>query len=393
MDENKQQPFGGNAVPPPPPPEIGVRTMQSDLQSMQKSGGEAPQPYIINSGAATPPRPAAEPAPASQPKITAQGYTGPEQPIFQEANEPVFMPPEQNPPTGGSAGAPVKKGGGFKIIIWLVAILAIAGGLGALGYFVVFPILFPAKPEPIVQEPAPQPEPQPQPEPEPVLPTPEPATTTEPITPTTTAEIIPPTPIAEIKPHISFFTASSAVSQQKVVNDSIALDAFRAAASSTANAMNAGDFKEIVFEKTDGSDFTVADFMTAGIFPNLLASIPTGLMPEAVSQFFEQDFTIFIFKNEQGAWPGYILKTASSADLLTVKSLITAIESSADFNTLFIQNPGAVTQAFKDGKAGEFGTRYQVYAQKGAVLNYAWRANYLVISASYNGLLEALKKL
>lgn len=34
-------------VPTPPPSQAGVRTMQSDLKSVQESGGQAPQPYLI----------------------------------------------------------------------------------------------------------------------------------------------------------------------------------------------------------------------------------------------------------------------------------------------------------------------------------------------------------
>lgn len=385
MDENQKEPLSGQ-VPPPPPPEIGVRTMQSDLQSMQKSGGDPPQPYIINAGAAAPQRPAAEPTPTAQPKINVnvQGYTGPEQPIFQETNEPIFTPSEQTAGAGGANNESGKKGGGFKIIIWITAIVAIAGGLGALGYFVVFPILFPT-PKPIVIE-TPQPEPiLPTPAPTPI-PSPEPATTTEP-TATTSPEIIPAptsTPITEIKPHISFFTASSAVSQEKTASELFTLENIRLVASTTATGLNLNELKEIVFEKSSGSLLPASEFL-ANIMPELSSS--------SLKQFFEEDITYFIFKNDQGIWPGYVLKLNQIADMDIAKIAIASLETLVDFGRLFIQDPGAITQPFKDGKAGDLATRYQVYTQKGAALNYGWFKNYLIISASYTGLTETLKNL
>ncbi|MBI2591230.1 MAG: hypothetical protein HYW34_00960 [Candidatus Brennerbacteria bacterium] len=264
--EDEKQPLSGQ-VPPPPPPEIGVRTMQSDMQSMQKSGGDPPQPYIINSGNSIPQKPAAEPAssPTPQPKITAQGYTGPEQPIFQEPNEPIFTPANQISQNNG--GETPKKGGGVKIIIWVAAVLIIAGALGALGYFVIFPILFPGQSKPIAQEPTPQPIiPQPEPQPTPTPPVPEPVmptSTPEPIItePTTTAEIAP--PVLEIKPHVSFFTASSAVPQEKAVGESFILENIITFVSSAAATLNANELKEITFEKPDGSYFSKLELLSS----------------------------------------------------------------------------------------------------------------------------------
>ncbi|MEK7578884.1 MAG: hypothetical protein AAB456_04225 [Patescibacteria group bacterium] len=379
MDENQQQPAGDNPIPPPPPPEIGVRTMQSDLQSMQKSGGDAPQPYIINADSAAPQRPVAEPMPApQQPKITAQGYTGPEAPIFQEPSEPVFTPAEQIPTPGTANNDPTKKSGGLKIIIWIIAIIAIAGGLGALGYFVIFPILFPTQIAPIAQEPEPQPAPTPT-IPEPVIPTPEP----EPIItePTTTAEIVPP-PTPEIKPHTSFFQTST--SQEIISLESLTLETIKNGVSSTAAKLAINDFKELVLEKSDKTPVMLSEFLTI-LIPELTA--------EKIKVFFEEDFTAFIHVNDKGAWPGYILKLSDAGLLTQAQIEISQLEISPSLKNIFINDPGAINQLFKNGKVGSTDTHYQVYSLPNAAFNYAWFNNYLILSASYSGLTEALKKL
>lgn len=47
MNNEKQFEEEKKEVPTPPPSQANVRTMQSDLKSLQESGGQAPQPYSI----------------------------------------------------------------------------------------------------------------------------------------------------------------------------------------------------------------------------------------------------------------------------------------------------------------------------------------------------------
>ena len=88
----------GQNVPPPPPSQeaqMGVRTMQSDLESIKQSGGESPQSQIINApelaqaSQYSNPAPAAESAP--QPSADASipesvGVLSPESPKSPKFN-------------------------------------------------------------------------------------------------------------------------------------------------------------------------------------------------------------------------------------------------------------------------------------------------------------------
>ena len=104
-------------VSPPPPPDISVRTMNSDILSLETSGGTVTAPEFFN----------------LEQKETQQiegsgitGYGGPEKPIFSRV-----MPQIESSESPGMS---------------LPAIAGIAIGIiilfGVLGYAVVFPILF-----------------------------------------------------------------------------------------------------------------------------------------------------------------------------------------------------------------------------------------------------------
>ena len=145
MDENiKQQNFSvgenSGSVPPPPAPEIGIRTMKSDLESIKQSGGETPTPqtFIPSELKREIPQPAVE-----EPKIEAAlnipGYTGPEKPIFEpqqsvSTSQPVPPPPVQ--PTSQTNKS------SSKTVILIIGIILVAVGLGLLGYYVIFPLIF-----------------------------------------------------------------------------------------------------------------------------------------------------------------------------------------------------------------------------------------------------------
>ena len=128
MDQNQPQPFGGQVPPPPQAPEVKLRTMQSDVGSIEKTGGAAPTPEFVAS------------------------------PIFK-AETNVQLPEEK---TGMS--------GGTKAVIWIVMVL-IAIGIVAGVYFYLLPLTTEtrvATSEPVaITEPAPAPEPAPPPTPAP----------------------------------------------------------------------------------------------------------------------------------------------------------------------------------------------------------------------------------
>jgi len=133
MEENlnQQKP----AASEPPAPEITIRTMDSDIKAIEQGGGEiiAPQPFV-------PPQTKPE-----EPKIEAElnvpGYTGPEKPIFTSAE---FSPTESAPAEPPRSGL-----SWWKIAAIIIGVLMLSVGLGLLGYYVIFPWIFPKQMPPV----------------------------------------------------------------------------------------------------------------------------------------------------------------------------------------------------------------------------------------------------
>lgn len=123
--------------PPPPAPQIGIRTMQSDIESIQQSGGEGATPQVFIPEELEPKRfQPQEPEPDAV--LNVPGYTGSEKPIFESrptisANQP-FPTSTLQPQTEKS---PV-----LKTVILITATIILIAGLGLLGYYVIFPLLF-----------------------------------------------------------------------------------------------------------------------------------------------------------------------------------------------------------------------------------------------------------
>ncbi len=139
-DNTKQQkPI---SPPPPPPLRINIRTMQSDIESIKQSGGEAPSPQTF-----TPeefkPKTSKQKIENSEVKISLNvpSYTGPEKPIFKPSQTPspttsqVPIPPlptDQKQP----------KSSFIKIILIAIGVIVGIAGLGLLGYYIIFPLFF-----------------------------------------------------------------------------------------------------------------------------------------------------------------------------------------------------------------------------------------------------------
>lgn len=144
MDDvsNQNQQSEQPTVPPPPEPEVATRTMESDIKSLEQSGGTGATPQIFT--------PNLESAPASvvqtqiqpdAPRIEAQlnvpGYTGPEQAIFKA--------------TGTVRVEPVSKESfnKWRLIFIIAGVLILVALFWFLGYFVLFPWLFPKQMPPV----------------------------------------------------------------------------------------------------------------------------------------------------------------------------------------------------------------------------------------------------
>lgn len=341
----------------PPSAKLDARTMSSDLRSMQQSGGAMPRPYAPQStpSTAAPARP-----PVPQVPVPSVSQSAPASPLSSAA----------------SFAAPVEKKGGKNIfVISLVAVLV--AGLGALGYFVLYPMIFgesavpPASEEvqtPSVPAPAPTTEltPEPTPTPSDSLPSSESGSTPA------------PTPVSALA-HTSYFK----IAADETKNLSLTNLTFPSLFSLLSFETSAVPFfKELAGKNTTGAVLTFEQF--AG------TSFPSVFTPEVVAQF-EPDFTLFSLTNEKGTWLGFVAKKSTTASS-QLPSLVAKIESSPTLQGFFLKTPG-IMQAWKVGKVGTTDTRYASFQLAGAAFNYGWSGDYLVVSASYDAFKEALRRL
>lgn len=341
--------------PPPPPPEITLRTMQSDIESIQQSGGEgvAPKPF----------------SPAELKKeesITADDLSKEEGMIKPSGGEGIIPPLEQ----------PKSK---FKVLILITILVLIVAAIGYIGYIYIYPMF--AKTAVFLPS---------------ILQTPETSTLSttttgetavfpeSEITPTgleeiaTTTEAVPPTPPI-LKPHLSYLTVAPELVKNFNLSAPVTLSAIRDLLTAEANNPPA----EITSEET-----VLSDENGQLVFAELLPMFLPEFTAAELSPLFEEDFTNVIFYDQNGAWLGMIAKLKEGTSLETAKILMAKLEKSDNLPNLYLQNPGAKSTAgFKDGKANNQATRYLPFTKIGASLNYGWiKDNLFVLSASYNGI-------
>ena len=304
----------GRRPPPPPPPPVTIRTMESDVKSVEGSGGGGPQGETFNA-----PRPPIRPEAPNLPteegvKLKVPGYAGPEKPVFPSGSFPA-EPPKK-----------IDAGGNKLTSIVVYAVIVLVATLVGFGlYFYVYPLFLgngaPAPAENGVPPPAPQPQP--------------PA-------------------------HTSLISADSSE---------------EATAPGTAVAEIVGPggsvVKEVLLRDAGGNATPLSSYLP-GLIPELTAG--------ELSANFKEDFTAFIYYDEQGAWSGYVFEHKANVAGVVAENVFRKIESSASLSDLFLANPGTQQGDWKSGKYRETNTRYLVF-ENGAV-NYA-RVGSRVILATY----------
>jgi hypothetical protein len=208
-------PAGQYTVPPAPSSEIGIRTMQSDAESLKQSGGLGAVPRTFS-------------------------------PADLSAAEPVFSPvgPSEIEKSQVAKGASKKA---EKIMIFGIIFIAVATIIGIAVYFVI-PRLFPKAP------PAPVPAPTP-------VPTPTPA----------------PAPAPAIIPHASLFAEKPELSQNLVLaNNTLGLIKTNLAAAASREGIGANTFKEVSFIGENGSVIpfpALISQLAPSLTPELLSGI------------------------------------------------------------------------------------------------------------------------
>ncbi len=355
MDQtNNNSEYISGASIPPPPAEVGVRTMASDLASIAQSGGGAPKaiPLKIYSRM------------QENAKNTAPITKRIVPPPVQSAD--VHKTAASSAPAETQSHAAESKSNGksfdnaqdkqnqtvFSKPIFLFPLLGVLLiGVFSAAYFIVYPLLNP--PKKLVAK--------------------------IPVAPVATQQI----PSFE---HKSFFGQPvdgnfvleilSPVNGMEFEHDKIA---------SFVNSIQ-GSFFEIAAQSGGGQAFSADDFFSS-ISSNILGF-------DFLNANFEKDFTLFLYKDKNGLWPGYILQLKSGeSPIFLQKDVLQKMQnaSSSDVN-LFLANPGiSANPEFQSGLSGGQPIWSINFSNASSVLAYGWFFNkYLTISTSLDGLKQAI---
>ncbi len=260
---------------------------------------------------------------ALEPKVSA-GLPGQGAPDFFA---PGTFEPSPVPP-GVSTNSKV-----VKNIVMIVVALVFVGGIGALSYFVVFPLLFPPQ-----SAKAPQ---------------------------------VVATPVT----HKSYLVLPVAAEAQLNLPDHKYLTIASAMQNESFNQLAAGQYKEVkVFENNQ----QVA-------FPDFMAAISPVTSALSNGGYFEKDFTALLYYDASGVWPVYVAKMKAGTIGSDLVASFKSLEGVLDVANFYLAPPGSFS-GFKDGKVDGQTTRYAVGTQAGAAFNYGALGEYFVISTNYNGL-------
>lgn len=347
------QPEEKKEAPTPPPSRVNVRTMQSDMKSIQESGGQNPQPYMteINQQPKKETPPQEVSFQPSELGTNIPGYVGPEEPIFKPGGAVGPLPPQQKPIQPETTAVKPPQKGSKVLIISLAAVVLVVAVLG-IGYYF-------SKKQKAVSTATPE------------------QTNTPPVDTT-------PTPP---KPQYSSLFKTANVPQAEEIITALDLENIKKALNNAAATIPTDTLKEIVLRNADNS--LVSSYK---LFPILLPEIAK----EDLTGVFEENSMTVVFVNKDGAWPAYVFQLKSSANAEQAQALIKKdLESSTNLKNIFLQESGRPAAAFKDGQAGSpaIKTRYLTYSNPLAALNYGWIDNKLVIASNYSTLLEVLKNL
>lgn len=255
--------------------------------------------------------------------------------------QPEFFSPETIAPSPIPEGV-VAKGGKLKTLLIILGAIVFVAAVGSFSYFVIFPIVFQPKAPSTVQTPQ----------------------------------------VKNGIEHKSFLVGSPAASVEIKLAGGDYLTITTALQNEAFNQLAVGQLKEV---KVSGNNGQVP-------FDAYLGALMPAATALGGSVWFEKDFTALLYYDAGGVWPVYVAKLKSGVDAASVKSGLKALEPIMEIANLYLNPPGTFS-AFKDGKAGNYATRYSVGTQKGAALNYGLAKNYLILSTNYNGLKAVLPPL
>lgn len=357
-------------IPPPPPSQdqqVGIRSMSSDLQSIQQSGGEAPQSQIVNAPELSSLK-QEQPAPSYQ-------YQAPQ-------SAPEIQPQAPAPDMGtGNMEVPPKSSFSFKTILLIVGIIIVAGGLGFGAYYLISNL----NSQPQVDL------------------TPTPSTNnglplTLPDATTSSSTLNTPIPIA-VPPLIHASLISNPTKSEQIVLTDTTLAGFKAAINNSAKEkLVAGNVKDLSF--VNSSSTPIESYALVDAF--LGASPSSVVSPDSVKLILDRDFTSWLYADKVGGNKfGLVLKLKPQTNLDQAKATMVQFleQNPMGIASLFVASSTPPTAVeFKDGQVEGISVRFLAFNAKTAnVFEYGWMSigtdNYLVMTTSYNQMVDIVKRL
>jgi hypothetical protein len=157
-----------------------------------------------------------------------------------------------------------------------------------------------------------------------------------------------------------------------------------------ALANTTGTLMEVVAKGSDGKDLSAA---------NVLAQANNEVLdPQFLTAHFTPDMTFFVYRDKAGLWPGYVLSLNPSENWLFLKNDVAKIESSPNIGNFFLTDPGAPARSgFTDSAISGTTVRELPFTNAGTnaadTFVYGWYQGYLLVSASANGFAAAIARL
>lgn len=337
-----------------PNEKVDVRTMASDIASIQETGGAIPRPYT----------------PGTKEKLGTLEDTAAAQHAFvQPTNPPV--PPQTNAPQTDLPNVSKKKNP-FGLILGIIVLIGLAAGI----YFFVIPMLSTSseKQPPVATE---TPLEGQTPQEEPTIPQEDTIVVPE------VPENISGTPLPSgqtLEVHVSFLKdPADLVFDAKL--SSFGLVDMIAPLEFTSTSIPV--FKEIVFKTIENKPVSF-EYIASRFFPSFFTM-------ETVEKF-QNDGTVFSYTDATGTWLGIIAKLKDGTPIAPVQDSMATLQKSPDLKNIFIVDPGA-QGAWKDGKIAEKPSSLVSFSKNGATFSYTWFDRFLLIGTNINGSNEAAKRL
>ncbi|MBI2278755.1 MAG: hypothetical protein HYU81_01685 [Candidatus Brennerbacteria bacterium] len=338
--------------PIPPPPSLETRTFASDLDSIRTSGGSEPTPYTP--AATTPPKPAAIP-------IAEAAPLGAHLPVPPASADPSFSSPTLPPSATG---------GGKRVFVAILSFLIVIG-LGAVGYFFIYPLFTAEEEAPVTVTPTPS---------APALP--------EEIFSDEVAEV-PALEAPAADPWSGVLTLSSHRSIFQIIPDTtteliLAEPALAAVKSSVpSGAVATPLLSETVFKTPSGG------FVPLSVIASLIA--PTFFTPERLAAF-NDDAAYYTYAAPNGTWFGVAMPLKADVPIGPVQDGMSALQADPNLLNFFLENPGE-KGVWADGRVRGKPASQVSFSAPDAVFSYVWMGRTLLLSTNLTGAEEAARRL